>query len=414
MSFQPPSNSLTSRDYQFIALVVVVLLVVSTALMAANLSLPLGGGDFLVHWAGARAYLFEQIDPYTANIPAQVQGLVYGRDAQAGEEVYILDTPFHLLLLYFPFALLPDPQLARAIYTLILELAFFALAILSLRLTDWESPRYFIVLFFIFCVFNFYTFRAVLEASPVLLLGLIYAGILLALREEQEEVVGALLAVSMYYWEVGLPFLFLVAWRSYKEGRVRVLAGFFMVSLLLLAVSFLLYANWVIPFMRAGMNNLRADFGFSVREMIANWFPIYGVQLGWGVTVLLVMGLLYEMSASHEADFRHFYWAACLSLAVAPLLGFRTEMENLAVLVIPLALVFSVVYDRWHRIGNGLVIFLMLLMFSVPWLGYFYSFISPQVMFLFLPLFTVIALYWIRWWALRPPRLWADMLTRSP
>jgi hypothetical protein len=413
MNFQPPSKSLTPRDYQFIVLAVVILLIVSTGLVYANLSLPKGGGDFLVHWVGARVYLFEQIDPYSADVPERVQALVYENGAQAGDEIYILDTPFHLLLLYFPFSLLSDPQLARAIYTLILELAFFALAILSLRLTNWEAPRYFWALFFVFCVFNFYTFQAILEASPVLLLGLLYAGILLALRAEQEEVVGALMAVSLYYWEVGLPFLLLIAWRSYKEGRVRVLGGFFMVSFLLLVISFLLYANWLIPYLRAGMNNLRADFGFSIRAIIADLFPSYGDRLGWIFVGLLAIALLYEMSAAHNADFRRFYWVACLSLAAAPLLGFRTEMEHLAVLVIPLALVFAIVHDRWHRIGNGLVIFLLLVIFSVPWLGYFFPFISQRMVFLFLPLFTVIALYWLRWWAIHPPRVWADSITRN-
>ena len=38
----------------------------------------------------------------------------------------------------FPFSLLSDRQIARAIFTLILELALFALALLSLRLTDWK------------------------------------------------------------------------------------------------------------------------------------------------------------------------------------------------------------------------------------------------------------------------------------
>jgi hypothetical protein len=413
MSFRPPSNSLTARDYQFITLVVVLLLIISTGLVYFNLSLPKGGGDFLVHWVGARVYLFEQVDPYSADVPERVQALVYEDGRQVGDEIYILDTPFHLLLLYFPFSLLSDPQLARAIYTLILELALFALAILSLRLTDWEVPRYFLVLFFLFCVFNFYTYQAILEASPVLLLGLLYAGILLVLREEQEEVVGALLALSLYYWEVSLPFLILVVWRSYKEGRVRVLGGFFMVSFLLLAISFLLYANWIIPYLRAGINNLRADFGFSIRSIIADLFPAYGETLGWVFVVLLGIALLYEINAAHDADFRRFYWAACLSLAVAPLLGFRTEIEHLAVLVIPLALVFAIVHDRWRRIGNGLIIFFVLAVFSVPWLGYFFPFVSQQTVFLFLPLFTVIALYWLRWWAIRPPRVWADSITRN-
>lgn len=412
MNFQPPSKSLTPRDYQFIIVVVVLLLVLSAALMYFNRSLPAGGGDFLVHWAGARAYIFEQIDPYSANVPERVQALVYDRPARAGDEPYILDTPFHLLLLYFPLALLPDPQLARAIYTLLLELALFALAIFSLRLTDWEAPRYFAVLFFIFCVFNFYTYQAVLAASPVLLLGLLYAGILLALRAERDEVVGALMAVSMYYWEVGLPFLILVAWRCYKEGRIRVLAGFFMLSFVLLAVSFFMYANWFIPYLRAGMNNLRADFGFSVRAILIDLFPANGNLLGWVLIGALVVALIYEVSAAHDADTRRFYWAACLALAAAPLLGFRTEMEHLAVLVIPLALVFAVVYDRWHR-RRVLVVLLLLVVLALPWAGIYYGFLSQQIIFLFLPLFTVVGLYWIRWWALRPPKLWADLVTQK-
>jgi hypothetical protein len=418
VTFQPPSKSLTVRDYQFIALVAVISLIVSIALVFANLTLPIGGGDFLTHWVGSRAFIIEQIDPYSGYVPARVQELVYENSAGTGLEPYILDTPFHILLLYFPFALLSDPQLARAIYTLILELAFFALAILSLRLTDWEVPRFLSVLFSIFCVFNFYTFQAILDASPVLLLGLIYAGILLALRTEQDELVGALMAVSLYYWEVGAPFLFLVAWRVYKEGRIRVYAGFGMLSILLLIVSFLLYPNWLIPYLRAGMNNLRADFGFTVHGIFTQILPSQGGTLAWIFIGILVIILGYEWSAAHNADFRRFYWACCLSLAASPLLGFRTEMENLAVLVIPSAFIFAVVHDRWHRIGNGLTTLLLLAVFLVPWAMYF--FILPRFgqltevfIFLFLPLFTLMGLYWMRWWALSPPRTWVDLASRK-
>ncbi|MFN3491587.1 MAG: hypothetical protein ACK40V_05140, partial [Anaerolineales bacterium] len=176
MNFQPPSNSFTARDYQFIIIVTILFLIIASALVYVNLSLPKGGGDFYVHWAAARGFLFEQTDPYSGVIPERVQALVYDDLIQAGDEVYILDTPFHILLLYFPFALLSDPQLARAIYTLILQLALFALVYLSLQLTGWETPRWFLILFFIFCVLNFYTFQAILSANPVLILGLIYAG----------------------------------------------------------------------------------------------------------------------------------------------------------------------------------------------------------------------------------------------
>jgi Flp pilus assembly protein protease CpaA len=103
-----------------------------------------------------------------------------------------------------------------------------------------------------------------------------------------------------------------------------------------------------------------------------------------------------------------------LSLAIAPLLGFRTEMENLAVLVIPLALVFAIIHDRWRRIGNWLTFLLMLIVFGVPWtINYFFlehlGSMAQNITFLFLPLFTVVGLYWIRWWAIRPPRILSDL-----
>ena len=144
----------------------------------ANLTLK-GGGDFYVHWVGARAFLFDNIDPYSGEVPARVQQLVYGHSARAGDEPYILDTPFQLLLLLLSLSrFFPTRQLARALYTLFLELALFALAILSLRLTEWETPLIFAILFIFLAVFNFYTFQAIFDSSPVLILGLIYVGIL--------------------------------------------------------------------------------------------------------------------------------------------------------------------------------------------------------------------------------------------
>jgi len=417
VTFQPPSKSLTFRDYQFIALAVVVFLAVCVALVSANLTLK-GGGDFYVHWVGARAFLFDNVDPYSGEVPARVQQLVYGDSAKAGDEPYILDTPFQLLPFYYPFSFLSDPVFARAIFTLVLELALFTLAILSLRLTEWEASRIFTILFVFFVVFNFYTFRAIHEASPVLILGLLYTAILFTLRAELDQLTGALMAVSLYYWEVGAPFLFLVFLRVYYEKRTQVFTGFFMLSFILFFISFLSYPYWIIPFLRATVNNLRADFGFNIHTVFLHLFPSYGRMIAWIFSILLFVLLGYEWSSARSGDFRRFYWASCLSLAAAPLLGFRTEMENLAVLVIPLALIFAIVHDRWQRFGYGLTVFLMLIVFMLPWTLYLFALnrfgaVTYELIFLFLPLSTLIGLYWIRWWAIRPPRILSDFATRS-
>ncbi|HMU93094.1 MAG TPA: hypothetical protein PKE35_10210 [Anaerolineales bacterium] len=416
VTFQPPSKSFTARDYQFIALVSIVVVAISIGLVMLNLTLK-DGGDFYVHWFAVRVFQNDRLDPYSGEVPARVQQQVYGGPAAQGDEPYILDTPFHILLLYFPLTLLSDPLLARAIFTLILQLALFALAFISLRLTEWEVPIIFYVLFPLLAIFNFYTFQAIYEASPVLLLGLTYAEILIALRADLDEVAGALAAVSLYYWEVGAPFLVLVALRVYYEKRTRVFAGFAMASLILLVLSFMAYPNWFIPFLRATVNNIKADFGFNVHSIFIRIWPAFGGTFAWLFIGLLVVALGYEWSAARSGDFRRFYWAACLSIAAAPLLGFRTEMENLAVLIIPLALIFAIVHDRWYKIGNFLTILLMLLVGTLPWaVSLFlvprFGIKAEEGLFLFLPLFTFIGLYWIRWWAIRPPRILSDIASR--
>ena len=395
----------------------VIFLVVCAALVFANLTLK-GGGDFYVQWVGSRAFLFDKTDPYSGEVPARVQQLIYGHAAKAGEKPYILDTPFQILPLYYLFALLSDPQLARAIFTMVLELALFALAILSLQLTDWETPRIFTILFIFFAAFNFYTFQAIYEASPVLIMGLLYISILFTLRAEMDELTGALLALSLCYWEVGAPFLLLIFLRVYYEKRNRVFAGFFMLCFILLFISFLSYPYWILPFLRAAFNNVRADFGFNIHTVTTHLWPSFGGTIGWILPILLFIILGYEMSAAHSAEYRRFYWASCLSLAAAPLLGFRTEMQNLAVLIIPLALIFAIVHDRWHRFGDGLTIFLMLIFFILPWALYIfvdnqYRSITQDSIFLFLPLSTLLGLYWIRWWAIHPPRVLSDIANRK-
>lgn len=416
MTFQAPSKSLTPRDYQFIALVIIILFAISSGLVYVNLKLPNGGGDFLVNWVAARGFLFEKIDPYSGQVPSRVQEMIYQGPAGSGDKPYILTTPFHLLLFYFPFSVLSDPQLARAIFTLVVELVLFVLVMLSLRLTEWNPPRYFWILFPFFGTFNFYTFLAILDASPVLLLGLCYVGILLSLRSGMDELAGGLAAISFYHLDVGGPFLLFIFWQMYREGRGGFFTGFTMPTILLVIISFFFYPNWIIPFLRAVKNNISADYGFSIYRTILELFSTPNRLYAWIVIGVLVIILGYEWSLASTSDFKRFYWVASLTLSITPFLGLRTEMQNLAILIIPLALVIAVICDRWKRIGNFLTLMLLILLLLVPWVGYviFPSILGGRMqllLFTFLPLFTIISLYWIRWWAIHPPRVWGDLIS---
>jgi hypothetical protein len=186
-----------------------------------------------------------------------------------------------------------------------------------------------------------------------------------------------------------------------------------MLTFILLAVAFFVYPGWVIPFFRAAVNNLRADFGFSVQNSLEQLWPIWGGRFAFGLRILLLISLGYEIAAARRADFRRFYWAACFSIAVAPLLGFRTEMENLAVLILPFALIFAIIHERWSRIGTVAICAILILALAIPWAIYLLAIprfgnIADELLFLFYPLLTLVGIYWVRWWAIRPPRTWFD------
>ena len=420
--FQKAPNKLTPRDFGFLILVGIVVILVLYGLSVANsylANLLPDGGEFYLLRTGGRSFLFDQVEPYSGAVPARVQDLVYGRSAVIGEDLYILDIPFHLLMLFFPLAIIPDALVARTFWMTFSEIALGGFLFYSFRLLNRRIPL-FLLLFIMLTGFgSFYTYRSFLEGSPIFILGFIYVGILVSLRAELDELAGALIVLSSFQWEIsGLFLLFVVFW-VFWEKRWRVFSGAGMLAFVLLVVSFLWYPGWVMPFLQAAWNSVQAGFGYSVRNIIGQLWPQYVSLLGGVLTAILIIILGFEWLAARKANFNRFIWAACFTLAVAPLLGYRIEMDQLLPLMLPIMLVIVISRERWQKLGNGIAVLLILFFFGVPWLVYTGG--VPQgiglpvdeILFLFWPLFTVIGLYWVRWWMIRPPRTWVDTFPRK-
>ena len=282
---------------------------------------------------------------------------------------------------------------------------------------EWSPRRFFLIAFLLLSIFSFYSVSALLEGAPAILLCLLYFGILYALQNEQDELAGALLVLTFFRWEVGLPFLTLVFWRVYYEKRSRVFYGFGMLIVVLLVVSFLINPGWVIPFLQSSLTDFRADYGFTSGAILLRLWPTFNTHFIWIIPVGLILLLGFEWYASREPDFHHFIWTCCLTLAVTPLIGFRTDLSNLVVLFPALALIFATVVARWHH-GYWLDSLLYLIVLLLPW-GFFIRSIIFQSQFyqdllsLFFPVFIIAGLYWTRWWFIHPPRTWLDLVRSS-
>jgi len=415
--FQKAPNRLTQREIGFLIVAVIVVVLVVYLLAVINnylANLWPDGGEFTLLRTAGQSFLIDHIEPYSGNIPALVQEQVYGRPAMSGEDLYIMDIPFHLLIVFFPLALFPEALMARAFWMALSEIALACFVYFSFRLLDRRVPYVFIALIVIAGLSSYYEYRSLLEGSPVILLGLVYAGILISLRANHDEFAGALMAISAFQWEIGGLFLIFVALWVFWEKRWRVFAGAGMLAFVLLMLSFLWYPSWLLPFLRASWNSLRVGFGFSTHDFLDQLWPQFGGIPGWVLTAILIVALGYEWLAARGTPFNHFIWTACLTLAATPLLGHHVELDHLFPLTMPIMLVIIISRERWKKLGDGIAFLLLWFFFGLPWLFFIegvpegIGLGKDEILFLFWPAFAVLGLFWARWWMVRPPRTWLD------
>jgi hypothetical protein len=414
---------LTLKEFRAILAVILLVLVLAAGLLAFNgwLAGQYGAGaDFLAPWNGARAFLFEQAEPYSRTIAERTQAAVYGRTAQEGEFPYALDIPFPILLIFTPFAFIPDPLWARAVWMTLSEFGLLLLVTCALRLADWQPNRGFRLLLLAFSLMWFYSLMAFLDGSLSILLALALVGALIAMRDFNDEAAGFLLAITAMKWEVTLLVWLFIVIGAYFARRWRVFMGMGMTWIVLGGVAFIIYPDWVWPFLRAVTANSHADDLLRVTPVLfmERWLPEYGARLTQVVIALLLLILVIEwFSALRGKDFRRVAWAAALSLAITPLLGLSTTLANLAPLVFSFVLILPFAWERWEKRPYLILSLITLIFFALPfilrWPAIAARLPSDGLAFLLPPLLTILGLYWVRWYVVRPPRTWLDGVKRE-
>ncbi|HKJ40042.1 MAG TPA: glycosyltransferase family 87 protein, partial [Anaerolineales bacterium] len=198
-----------------------------------------GGEQFFLRWSGARAYLLEQIEPYSSTIAERTQNLAYGRQAFSGEYPYVLNDPFYIVLLYIPLALFSDFAIARGLWMLLSEAAMLGLLYSLIRSLEWEPPRWLLAALIIFGLFSYYSLTAFGSGTPAVIFVFLFFTILISLRSFSDELAGALLFLVAYQWEVSALFVLYIIFFVIANKRWKVLTGFGMSFVLMAAISFL-------------------------------------------------------------------------------------------------------------------------------------------------------------------------------
>lgn len=323
-------TSVSIRDLTLIlagVLLTVLILVLMTAFNINTLQKWDIGGDFYSMYFGSKAFLAERIDPYDSSVRLNAQQVIYGRVSTSGETPYFLDIPFHILLLFFPIYYLssflnsflphiPQVIFMRAVYATVCEVAFFLFVFSSIRLI---KPRPSLLLYASFVgifFLSFYTIESFWMVSSTIPLICACSLILFSLDKGQDELAGALFAISLFRFELVGLFLLIVLLQVLSSRRLRVAAGFFMMSVVLLFIGYLLYPEWWLSYWNQTLIVIDLDFGFTIRALLREQFLVENkiIPILW--SGFLIALAVYEWYISHNRSARHFYWVASLSLSL--------------------------------------------------------------------------------------------------
>jgi len=411
-----------SRTLNIISTITLVILALAivTGLTWANThyaSQQPGEKDFFVPWLAAGTLLQFGNSPYSAPAAQRAQVIYYGRLATPEEDSLRLSVPFPLELFYFPFALISNYALARGLWMTCLEIALVALAYFSLKLTGWKPSRTLMPVFLVFSLVWIYALLPLSEGSAVIFSSLAIVALLTAIRDGRDEMAGALLVVPFLQMDISIFLVIFILWWAVYHHRGRLVAGFLMALTILLAVSFFVLPNWFFPYVAGVLSHFHFLPSLSPLRIFASWWPVVGPRFGWLLTGFLLIILFIEWRNVRHKDFRHFLWTSSITLAITPLIGFPVIPQSYTLLFFPLILFLSILAERWSRPGRwGVAAFVLIAILLGFWgitAGLFlvgsYAALS-QVLALLFPFLLVVGLYWMRWWAVRPPRTWSDSL----
>ncbi len=401
-------------------LVLVILLSVGALVLLTRVNLTVDhqlapGNDFLSHWVSLRTFLREGTNPYGDAAAHLAQQQAYGRLARPGEDALRITSPLYAVVIYLPFVLIPDFAMAQAVWMTTLEVALMGLTLLSVRLAGWRPGVVWMAIFGVFSLVWFHSIWPLMNGDVIILLALAFAGALMAIKSGLDEVAGMLLALTTIKLPVfALALIFVVIW-ALAHQRTRIIAWLFGVWFILVAFALLLMPNWIIELVRQIVNPVGPQPVSSLQAALAFWLPAMGRRLGWALSAIFGAILMVEWFIFNRADFRGFYWAACLTLMINQWIGLPTGPQNFIVLLPALALVFALLEERWQRGGRAISFLSMAGLLVGLWALYSNGLGNGQpqpnlLLFLPLPAYLLVTLYWVRWWAVRPPTVWFDLI----
>lgn len=375
----------------------------------------ISGEGFIIQWIGINSLVADGQDPYSNLVTAQIQENVKFENTFAVSNPPKYTSPLYSGIVVFPFAIIGNRTISRALWLAAQLLAIILIQLLAIKLTGWKPAWYLLMIFSLFTMFSYHVFIPWIDGGLSIWAALFLVLALLAIHNNWNEVGGIFLALAAIQPQmVILVIIFTLIWAASQRKKILVL-WFFITMIFISVIGILLVPNWVMQYIKL-IYNYPANFPSGNPEaLFIDLWPGLGKQLGWVVTGLAGIVLGVEWWQARKRDFRWFLWTVCLTLALSQWIGIPTIPGNFTGLILPLILVSTMLTEHWPLGGKWVAVFMVMVLFIWEWAIFYLDIISFQVgmqlnLLIPLPLISIIGLYWVRWWAIKPRRLLIEEL----
>jgi len=366
--------------------------------------------QFAMPWAAGRAWLLEGLDPYDPGVAQLAENAILDSPYSANQENEKLFLPFFNLVFYLPFSLIPY-TLSRLIWVTLLSLCILLIVHFGLTISNWKLSQIekliaaFIILFWIPGI----TTVLVGSLSPIIILLLIVS--IHLFLEGQDTTAGFLLASTVGSFNISGFIIILILFYGISRRRWSIVSAFFSGFAFIVVISLLLIPSWPRDWISIWVEN------YSDLEIIrtplmtlASYLP--GVEGFLSIFFHALFGIFYLLMliTLRGKSERVFIWNALGTMIISFLVNIRGSVSYILLILPAIFLVFRFLSERWGLFGR-ISSWIILAFFTIgSWILFLpvedvITTIDIPLITIGIPFLVFMGMNWIRWWAIKIPRL---------
>lgn len=362
-----------------------------------------GGEDFLVHWLGARQILLNATSPYSQETSQLISELAQSLSILPYSNIYYFVYPLYECIIYLPFALIKNFDLARALWMSFNIIIAFISGYLCFILLEWKIKKRQNQFLIIFATQFFYYLISLLSGNDSIIILCLLLISLLLIKREKLEFAGIVLAFTSINWP-----LLCIAWFFIFLTLVRKKAWtffiWFMITLgLLLIGSLLILPEWPLQYFKAILENPGIISLQIPGEVLRQWLSSTNQWIGNLIALICLAWLILQWSVV-DKNSEQFYWKFSLTLALTPLVWMRNDLSQMPILLFGYLYILSNWFKRSLNLGRNIsIIFISIFSLILPILSIrsrALLFENPySFLFYICPILVLLVnLYWIKGW----------------